>query len=101
MSDIYVVTRYWDNGEVYNKDFQQDEFPFMAFSTYENAMEYLEHRLSNSDILGNLAGFYDDVTPYEPAEGEDCCGVWYKCRYTYSGNTANVRFLIYKVKMGD
>ena len=101
MNDIYVVTRYWDNYQYYYGCFEQDEHPFMAFSTFESAMEYLKHRLSRSDILGDLAGSYDDVTPYEPAEKDHYSGVWYKCKDSHSGDTVDVRFIIYKIKMGD
>lgn len=105
MSDIYVITRYWDNDEEdYGESFEQDEHPFMAFSTYEDALEYLKYELSSDDILGDLIKTYyiNDVTPFDPVEGGHYGGVWYKCiNLDYRLCKCNIRFIIYKIKMGD
>lgn len=104
MSDIYVITRHWDNDEVYGECLEQDEYPFRAFSTYEDALEYLKHELSNDDIVGDLIKWYyiDDVTPFDPVEGKHYGGVWYKCiNLDNRMDKYNIRFIIYNVKMGD
>lgn len=104
MSDIYVISRYWDNDEYYDECFEQDEHPFMAFKTYEDALIHLMHGLSSDDILGDLVKTYyiDDITPFDPVEGEHYGGVSYKCidldNRMYK---CNIRFIIYKIKMGD